>query len=68
MKLEVVFDENIKERKCEFNEYTFKQGNNFGPGTVVIGLDGKVYQNYGTEEKPFWEEVFDAEYKIIVKH
>ena len=31
---------------------------------VVLGLDGKVYENYGTDEKPFWEEVFDASYEV----
>lgn len=67
MKLEVIFDEGSKERECRFDENNFNQGTNFGPGTVVLGLDGKVYENYGTDEKPFWEEVFDAEYKVIVK-
>jgi hypothetical protein len=66
MKITVTFDEETPERKCIFNENNFIQGNNFGPGTIVLGLDGKVYENYGTEEKPFWEEVFDASYKITL--
>jgi hypothetical protein len=67
MKIEVIFDEGLIGRECRFNESNFNQGSNFGPGTIVLGLDGKVYENYGTDEKPFWEEVFDAEYKVIVK-
>ena len=66
MKITITLDEEIPERKCTFNENNFIQGNNFGPGTIVLGLDGKVYENYGTEEKPFWEEVFDASYKITL--
>lgn len=64
MKTIVIFDKGIEGRECKFDENNFKQGNNFGPGTIVLGLDGKVYENYGTEEKPFWEEVFDATYEI----
>jgi hypothetical protein len=64
MKTVVIFDKGIEGRECRFDENNFKQGNNFGPGTIVLGLDGKVYENYGTEEKPFWEEVFDAEYEV----
>jgi hypothetical protein len=66
MKLVVTLDEGIVGRECRFDESNFIQSNNFGPGTIVLGLDGKVYENYGSEEKPFWEEVFDAEYKVIV--
>jgi hypothetical protein len=32
-----------------------------GDGSILIGLDGKVYENYGNNR---WEEVFDADYKI----
>jgi hypothetical protein len=67
MKIEVIFDEGLIGRECRFTESNFNQGKNFGPGTIVLGLDGKVYENYGTDDKPFWEEVFDAEYKVIVK-
>ena len=67
MNIEVIFDEGMKERECRFNKSNFNRDSNFGPGTIVLGLDGKVYENYGTEEKPFWEEVFDAEYKVIIK-
>ena len=64
MKTVVIFDKSIEGRECRFDESNFKQGSNFGPGTIVLGLDGKVYENYGTEERPFWEEVFDAEYEV----
>lgn len=64
MKTVVIFDKGVEGRECRFDENNFKQGKNFGPGTVVLGLDGKVYENYGTEEKPFWEEVFDAKYEV----
>jgi hypothetical protein len=68
MKIEVIFDEGLIGRECKFNESNFiNRDSNFGPGTIVLGLDGKVYENYGTDEKPFWEEVFDAEYKVIIK-
>lgn len=34
--------------------------------TFMIGLDGKVYENYGTKEKSVWEVPFDvAEPPII---
>ena len=26
----------------------------------MIGIDGTVYENYGTKDKPLWENVFDA--------
>jgi len=26
----------------------------------MIGIDGTIYENYGTEDKPLWENVFDA--------
>lgn len=29
--------------------------------TFMIGLDGVIYENYGTKEKPMWENVFDAD-------
>ena len=28
--------------------------------TYMIGIDGTIYENYGTEDKPLWENVFDA--------
>ena len=28
------------------------------------GLDGKLFENYGTKETPVWAEVFDADYDI----
>ena len=64
MKTVVIFDKGIEGRECRFDENNFMQDNSFGPGTVVLGLDGKVYENYGTDEKPFWEEVFDASYEV----
>ena len=64
MKTVVIFDKGIEGRECRFDENNFMQGSSFGPGTVVLGLDGKVYENYGTDEKPFWEEVFDASYEV----
>ena len=32
-----------------------------------IGFDGKLYENYGTIDKPLYEEVFDSTYKIEYK-
>lgn len=61
----VIIDENIKGRERIIDESNFMVGNNFGPGTIVMGMDGKAYENYGTEDKPFWEEIFDASYRII---
>ena len=26
----------------------------------MIGIDGTLYENYGTKDKPLWENVFDA--------
>jgi hypothetical protein len=61
----VIIDENNKERERIVDETNFKIGTNFGPGTIVMGMDGKAYENYGTEDKPFWEEIFDASYRIL---
>ena len=35
--------------------YPDKLRNNY-----MIGIDGTIYENYGTEDKPLWENVFDA--------
>ena len=35
--------------------YPDELGNNY-----MIGIDGIIYENYGTEDKPLWENVFDA--------
>jgi len=35
--------------------------------TLMIGLDGTVYENYGTQEKPFWENVFDTYEQPIIQ-
>lgn len=35
--------------------------------TLMIGLDGTVYENYGTKEKPMWENVFDAAEPPIIQ-
>lgn len=66
MKFEIVHNYDIEERKSIIDETNFKTGMNFGPGTIVIGLDGKAYENYGSEEKPMWEAIFDANYKINI--
>lgn len=55
------FDHDDLERSHKVTKENWDTGN-FGPGTRVIGFDGKVYENYGTTVKPLWEEVFDAEY------
>jgi hypothetical protein len=38
---------------------------NFYPN-YFMGLDGKVYENYGTKEKPVWDAVYDADYEIEI--
>ena len=37
--------------------------NNFYPN-YFIGLNGFLYENYGTINEPLWESVFDADYII----
>lgn len=65
-KFEIIHSCDNEERKSIIDETNFKTGKNFGPGTMVIGLDGYVYENYGSEEKPMWEAIFDANYKINI--
>jgi uncharacterized phage protein (TIGR01671 family) len=50
----------IKFRVC----YTAQNGEksiiNSNDNRYLIGLNGTLYENYGTKEKPMWESIFDA--------
>lgn len=60
-------DQDIPERSHKITEENWITTSNFGPGTRVIGFNGKVYENYGTKDKPLWIEVFDAQYVLTVQ-
>lgn len=57
MKFRITFWKNQPDRTFIVDE------NNFFP-QYFIGLDGLLYENYGTKENPIWETVFDADYEI----
>lgn len=59
MKFKIIFEENIPDRTHIVDE------SNFYP-RYFIGLDGLLYENYGTKDKPMWESVFDADYRIEI--
>lgn len=63
MKFKVTLYHDDPERRYVIDESNFII-DKFGSGTHLIGLDGKLYENYGTGADPLWEEVFDANYKI----
>ena len=58
-KIRVIFWKDIPERMSIVDE------TNFFP-RFFFGFDGLLYENYGTEEKPMWEVVFDADYEIEI--
>ena len=58
-KIKVTFWPNDPERTSVIDE------TNFYPN-YFLGLDGKMYENYGTQEKPVWEAIFDASYEIQI--
>lgn len=60
MKFKAIFDKHILERKNIVDETNFFS--NF-----FIGFDGNVYENYGTNENPLWEVVFDASVDLIIE-
>jgi hypothetical protein len=57
LKFRVIFWKNNPERTSIVNE------NNFND-KYLIGLNGLLYENYGTKDKPMWECNFDSEYEI----
>ena len=58
-KFKITFWKDIPDRTFIIDE------TNFYP-TYFLGLDGRLYENYGTEEIPMWESVFDADYEIEI--
>jgi hypothetical protein len=58
-KFRITFWKNIPERTFVIDE------TNFFP-KYFIGLNGILYENYGTEENPLWETVFDSDYEIEI--
>lgn len=60
MKFKITFWEDLPERTYIVDE------TNFYP-KYFIGFDGLLYENYGTENIPLWEVVFDSDYKIEMK-
>lgn len=59
IKFRVIFWKDVPERTFIIDE------TNFYP-RYFIGLDGLLYENYGTENKPIWESIFDADYEIEI--
>ncbi len=59
IKYKITFWPNDPERTSVVDE------NNFYPN-YFIGLNGLLFENYGTKEKPMWETVFDSDYKIEI--
>lgn len=59
LKFRIIFWKNIPERTSIIDE------TNFYPN-YFIGLNGVLYENYGTVEKPIFEVVFDSDYEIEV--
>ena len=63
MKFRLIMNPNDPAKRSVHDASNFNR-NDFGPGTYVIGLDGKVYENYGSVEVPVWDEIFDSYYEI----
>lgn len=59
LKFRIIFWKDIPERTFIIDE------NNFFP-KYFIGLNGELYENYGTIEKPMFEVIFDSDYEIEV--
>jgi|694.fasta_scaffold00011_86 hypothetical protein len=59
IKFKITFWKDIPERTFIIDD------TNFFP-KYFMGLDGILYENYGTEEKPMWENVFDSDYEIEI--
>lgn len=61
-RFKAIVEPDIPERRYIIDEKNFLPRH-------FIGFDGIVYENYGTEEKPVWENIFDALYdlEIILK-
>jgi hypothetical protein len=59
MKFKITFWKDIPSRTSVVDESNFK-------GEYFIGLDGLLYENYGTKDNPIWEAVFDADYDIEI--
>ena len=59
MKFKITFQEDIPERTFVVDE------TNFYP-RYFLGINGLLYENYGTELNPVWKSVFDADYKIEI--
>ena len=59
IKFKITFWKDIPERRFIIDD------TNFFP-KYFMGLDGILYENYGTEEKPMWENVFDSDYEIEI--
>lgn len=60
-RLNLKFWKDIPERTFVIDE------TNFFP-RYFMGLDGILYENYGTEEKPMWEGVFDSDYEVTINN
>lgn len=58
-KFKITFWENIPERTFIVDE------TNFYP-RYFLGINGLLYENYGTQSKPMWDIVFDSDYKIEI--
>ena len=56
-KYRIVFWKDMPERTFVIDD------TNFFP-TYFFGLNGFLYENYGTEDNPVWEVVFDSDYEI----
>lgn len=57
LKFKITFWKDEPERTYIIDETNFRP-------RYFIGLDGFLWENYGTEEKPIWEQVFDTDYEI----
>lgn len=59
-KFKIIFWGDNPERSSIVNEF-----NNLNK--YFIGLNGLLYENYGTDKKPLFEPVFDADYEIEIE-
>lgn len=59
IKFKITFWKDIPERTFVIDE------TNFFP-RYFMGLDGVLYENYGTDDKHMWESVFDADYEVEI--
>lgn len=59
MKFKITFWGNNPDRKFVIDE------TNFYP-RYFLGMDGILYENYGTAKDPMWESVFDDDYVIEI--